>query len=121
MSIQMPMDGPFQLLAMGLGELAASVHPTRLAARRHPTLSAATLAVLQKCSGTPAPGKLQPEFVACWAGQTSFQPIKTSSHVLSAYFGAAARMLLRLAVPERIANTATGGAGLVPSPSQQSR
>ncbi|UVC15237.1 nodulation protein NolU [Mesorhizobium onobrychidis] len=43
------LDGLFQLPALGRSGLAASVHPTRLAARLDPALSAATLAKLQKC------------------------------------------------------------------------
>ncbi len=42
-------DGSFQLPALGRSELASSAHPTRLAARLDPALSAATLARLQQC------------------------------------------------------------------------
>jgi hypothetical protein len=42
-------DGSFQLPALDRSEIAASVHPTRLAERLDPALSAATLAQLQKC------------------------------------------------------------------------
>lgn len=42
-------DDLFQLPSLGRSELAASAHPTRLAARLDPALSAATLAQLQKC------------------------------------------------------------------------
>ncbi|TGR73244.1 nodulation protein NolU, partial [Mesorhizobium sp. M2D.F.Ca.ET.223.01.1.1] len=55
MSLPMPIqtarpDGPHQLRFPGASELAASAHPTRLAARLDPALSAETLVKLQKCS-----------------------------------------------------------------------
>ncbi|KUM27486.1 nodulation protein NolU [Mesorhizobium loti] len=51
-------DGSFKLPSMVLGELAASTHPTRLAARLDPALSAATLVRLQKSP------RLQPRLTA---------------------------------------------------------
>ncbi|MCA1493616.1 nodulation protein NolU [Ensifer sp. NBAIM29] len=49
-SIQTTQPDAFQLRSVSRRELAASAHPTRLAARLDPGLSAATVVQLQKCA-----------------------------------------------------------------------